>query len=67
MIIDFHAGDLPVGPRRRKLPRQQVIDEFVEAGWRFESESSLLAYQYFLTFYPPPGGIVVPVPTPRGQ
>jgi hypothetical protein len=30
-----------------------VLDEFARAGWRLESESVALPYQYLLVFYPP--------------
>ena len=53
-IIDWHAGELPVGPPPgAKLPREAVIAEFTKAGWRLETESVVLPYQYLLVFYPP--------------
>jgi SAM-dependent methyltransferase len=53
-IIDWHEGDLPMGPPAgHKLSRDAVVAEFAEAGWRLESESVALPYQYFLIFYPP--------------
>jgi ubiquinone/menaquinone biosynthesis C-methylase UbiE len=54
VIIDFREGELPVGPPAgHKLGRQEVIQEFEKAKWSLASESVMLPYQYFLTFYPP--------------
>jgi predicted methyltransferase len=53
-IVDYREGELPVGPRPSiKLPREQVVSEFKEAGWRFVAESVALPYQYVLVFLPP--------------
>ena len=53
-LIDFRKDEIPVGPpAAEKLSREQVIAEFEKAGWRLASESTLLPYQYFFTFYPP--------------
>ena len=53
-IIDWYEGELPVGPPpATKLPREAVIAEFTKAGWRLETESVVLPYQYLLVFYPP--------------
>lgn len=53
-IVDWHEGNLPVGPPAgHKLSREAVLDEFARAGWRLESESVALPYQYVLVFYPP--------------
>jgi ubiquinone/menaquinone biosynthesis C-methylase UbiE len=53
VIIDWHEGDLPMGPPKgHKLSREAVVDELTEAGWRLGSESVALPYQYFLIFYP---------------
>ena len=53
-IIDYREGELPCGPPpEMRVPRAEVIAEFEKAGWSFVSESRMLPYQYFLTFYPP--------------
>ncbi len=53
-VIDFRAGELPVGPPPgKKVPRDEVIAEFEEAGWRYVAESVALPYQYLLIFLPP--------------
>ena len=53
-IIDWHEGELPLGPPAgHKLSREAVLDEFARAGWRLETESVALPYQYVLVFYPP--------------
>ena len=64
VVIGFIEGDLPVGPAKKKVSRDQVVADFEAAGWRFVAESLLLPYQYFLTFLPPPRDEVRPVPTP---
>ncbi len=55
VIVDFHEGDLPVGPqeKKHKVSRDQVVAEFEKAGWRFTGESMAFPYQYYLTFIPP--------------
>jgi SAM-dependent methyltransferase len=54
VIIDWNAGDLPMGPPpEQRLPRQTVVDEFEQAGWTFDTESAMLPYQYFFVFEPP--------------
>ncbi len=54
VIIDYHEGELPVGPPPgQKLSRESVVAELETAKWTLGSESVLLPYQYFLTFYPP--------------
>lgn len=51
--MDFHKRELPVGPPpQHKLSREQVIEEFAEAGWVLARESDILPYQYFLIFRP---------------
>ena len=37
----------------RKESREDVVAEFVEAGWALARESDALPYQYFLMFKPP--------------
>ena len=57
VLIDFHEGQLPVGPPAgHKLEREAAIAEFEKAGWRRVSESVQLRYQYFIIFQPPAGG-----------
>ena len=54
VVIDFRAGELPVGPPpNHKISRQKVLKEFEKAGWKLAAESIALPYQYMLTFYPP--------------
>lgn len=54
-VVDFHEGELPVGPPPgHKLSRDAVAGEFEEAGWILSSESRDLPYQYLLVFRPPP-------------
>jgi ubiquinone/menaquinone biosynthesis C-methylase UbiE len=52
-IIDFHAGELPVGPPAgHKLAREKVVAELEKARWDLVAESVALPYQYFLVFRP---------------
>lgn len=51
VIIDYHEGELPIGPPpEHKLPRAQVLEEVTKAGFLLVEEPSLLPYQYFLVF-----------------
>jgi len=53
-VIDWRSGELPMGPPpEERLPREQAIAEFEKAGWRFDSESAMLPFQYFLVFERP--------------
>ncbi len=53
-LIDWHAGDLPLGPPpEHKLSREAVIAEFEQAGWTRTLDSVALPYQYMMVFYPP--------------
>lgn len=53
VVIDFHEGELPVGPPPgHKLSREHVVAEFEEAGWTLDREGDLLPYQYLLVFAP---------------
>jgi SAM-dependent methyltransferase len=53
-IVDFHEGELPVGPPPgHKLSRDAVLEELTEAGWILDAESEDLPYQYLLVFRPP--------------
>jgi ubiquinone/menaquinone biosynthesis C-methylase UbiE len=52
-IVDFEKRELPVGPPlEHKLSRDEVVAEFVEAGYRLRAEPGGLPYQYFLVFEP---------------
>ena len=49
--IDFYKRELPVGPPvSMKLTREEVIEEFEQAGFRLAEEFDFLPYQYFLVF-----------------
>ena len=53
VVIDFHKRPLPVGPPpEHKLPREFVVDEMKQAGYRLEDEKTFLPYHYFLFFKP---------------
>ncbi|MGH9867470.1 MAG: class I SAM-dependent methyltransferase [Candidatus Polarisedimenticolia bacterium] len=53
VVVDYHKRELPVGPPLdHKLAREQVIEEFAEAGWILSGERDLLPYQYVLIFTP---------------
>jgi ubiquinone/menaquinone biosynthesis C-methylase UbiE len=52
-IVDFEKRELPVGPPlEHKLARDEVVAEFVEAGYSLREEPGGLPYQYFLVFGP---------------
>ena len=52
-IVDFHKRPLPVGPPpEHKLPREFVLDEMKQAGYRLADEKTFLPYHYFLIFQP---------------
>ncbi len=54
VVIDWHLGEIPIGPPvGRRLPRVELIDEMVAAGWTLTTDSRLLKYQYLLIFTPP--------------
>ena len=49
MNIDFHAGELPVGPPpEMRLSREAFLDAANEAGLWLAEERTFLPYQYFL-------------------
>ncbi len=51
VIVDYHAGELPVGPPPdHKLAREVVLEEVTAAGFRLMEEPTFLPYQYFLVF-----------------
>ncbi len=53
VVIDFHKRPLPVGPPpQHKLPREFVVDEMKQAGFRLADEKTFLPYHYFLIFQP---------------
>lgn len=50
-IVDFDKRPLPVGPPpEEKLAREEVVNEFREAGFSLAEEQTFLPYQYFLVF-----------------
>ena len=52
-IVDFVAGELPVGPSpEHKLSAEQVVEEFRQAGFRRVASHEFLPYQYVLVFSP---------------
>lgn len=52
ILIEFKEGQLPEGPPEQiKIPRKEIISEFVNAGFRKISEDNkLLPYQTFIVF-----------------
>jgi ubiquinone/menaquinone biosynthesis C-methylase UbiE len=51
VIVDFYKRDLPVGPPTdMKLRKNEVINEFRNAGYRLIRSHDFLPYQYFLEF-----------------
>jgi predicted methyltransferase len=52
-IVDFYhddrSGELGF-PKRHLVPRETVIDEMKEAGYRLTKEHTFLSKQYFLEF-----------------
>ena len=53
-ILDFHAGELPVGPGpEHKLSAEEVAEELRQAGYRQIATHDFLPYQYLLVFAPP--------------
>jgi arsenite methyltransferase len=51
-IVDFKK-DAPEGPpKRMKISREQMIDQFTKAGYHMVREHKFLPYQYFLEFEP---------------
>lgn len=67
VLIDFHAGEPPVGPPpKEKISREKALGEFERAGFKLVAESVALPYQYFLTFYPPRDPVTLAIfPTDR--
>jgi ubiquinone/menaquinone biosynthesis C-methylase UbiE len=51
-VVDFKQTS-PIGPRApMKIPREEMIAEFKQAGYRLVGEHDFLSYQYFLEFEP---------------
>jgi ubiquinone/menaquinone biosynthesis C-methylase UbiE len=51
--IDFHGGELPVGPPAdHKVPREDFVRAATEAGLRVVAEETFLPYQYFIALAP---------------
>ena len=51
VVVDFHEGELPVGPPAgHKLSQEHVQAEFDEAGWTLAASYDDLPYQYVLAF-----------------
>ncbi|MDA8792469.1 class I SAM-dependent methyltransferase, partial [Bacteriovoracaceae bacterium] len=50
-IIDFKAGDLPIGPKKEmKISKNKIIQEFKSANYKLSSEDVDLPYQFILIF-----------------
>jgi predicted methyltransferase len=53
VIIDFQKKKTPVGPpMEMRLPRDEVVRELEQNGFRLLKEHAFLPYQYFLVFSP---------------
>ncbi|MDH3403541.1 MAG: methyltransferase domain-containing protein [Acidobacteriota bacterium] len=64
-IVDFVKEPLPVGPDvEHKLTAEEVIGEFVAAGYRLAGSDDLLPYQYLLIFEPAGDGLAFGSPAP---
>jgi ubiquinone/menaquinone biosynthesis C-methylase UbiE len=51
VVVDFYKKPLPVGPPLwMKLKKEEVIEEFQQAGYRLTNSHDILPYQYFLEF-----------------
>ncbi len=51
--VDFHAGDLPVGPPpEHKISREAFLEAAAAAGLEVAREETFLPYQYFLVLRP---------------
>jgi hypothetical protein len=47
--VDFHGGDLPIGPPPElRISRERFLEGAQAAGLRLVGEESFLPYQYFL-------------------
>jgi SAM-dependent methyltransferase len=53
VIVDFHAGELPVGPPPdHKVSREQFLAAAAAAGLSVKEEQTFLPYQYFVALQP---------------
>ena len=53
VVVDFFKKPLPVGPPpEMKIAREEMVKEFIQAGFRKSGEYDFLPYQYFLVFEP---------------
>ena len=51
--IDFHAGELPIGPPPElRIPRERFLADAEVAGLRLVGEQTFLPYQYFVSLAP---------------
>ncbi|TNE88141.1 MAG: class I SAM-dependent methyltransferase [Deltaproteobacteria bacterium] len=50
-IVDFKPGDIPVGPPEdHRIPKEKVVAELEEAGWKLASDEDVLPHQFVLVF-----------------
>jgi len=51
--IDFHGGELPIGPPPElRIPRERFLADAEAAGLRLVDEETFLPYQYFVSLAP---------------
>jgi ubiquinone/menaquinone biosynthesis C-methylase UbiE len=51
VVIDFYKKDLPLGPpASMKIPEEEVVSEFRQAGFTLAKRLNFLPYQYYLFF-----------------
>jgi len=50
--IDWHPGELPVGPKHDKVAREDFLTQAKGAGLELKAEHTFLPYQYFLVLEP---------------
>jgi ubiquinone/menaquinone biosynthesis C-methylase UbiE len=50
--VDFHARELPVGPKHNKISREDFLAQAKTAGLALKAEHTFLPYQYFLVLEP---------------
>ncbi len=49
LVVDFKAGDLPVGPNNEKITLAQAVEEIRSAGFTvLETDKNSLQYQYII-------------------
>jgi ubiquinone/menaquinone biosynthesis C-methylase UbiE len=51
-VVDFKKDAQEGPPKRMKIAREQMIDQFSKAGYDMVREHQFLTYQYFLEFEP---------------